>query len=141
MRPIDFAWFYFEGFSYSHAPFSAVTGKVVYANGEPAKKIAAGLVPAFGPGFPNNTYTDEAGKFRGTWFPSGRHRILATTGDPSIRSYRTWYYPGVADSDNASDVSVAEDESIDVGNLDHPNDSAQRRSTGRITRTLTGVSR
>jgi hypothetical protein len=121
MRAVDSGWFYFEGMAYSHAPFSEITGRVLYANGEPATKINVRLEPAFGFS-PDNTDTDEAGKFRATWLPSGRYRIVVDVLDPSIRSYRTWYYPGVLDSDAAEDILITEDKSIDVGSWTVPMD-------------------
>ena len=121
MRAVDSGWFYFEGMAYSHAPFSEISGKVLYANGEPATKINVRLEPAFGFS-PDSTDTDEAGRFRATWLPSGRYRIIVDVLDPSIRSYRTWYYPGVLDSDAAEDVLIAEDETTDVGTWTVPKD-------------------
>jgi hypothetical protein len=121
MRVVDSEWFYFEGRAYSHAPFSEISGKVLYANREPAAKINVRLEPAFGAS-PNNTGTDEVGRFRETWLPSGRYRIVADVFDPSIRTYRTWYYPGVLDSDAARDILLAEDESVDVGTWTVPMD-------------------
>ncbi len=50
MHAIDSGWFYYEGSAHPSAPFSEITGRVLYANGEPAKKVNVGLVAAFGPG-------------------------------------------------------------------------------------------
>lgn len=121
MRAVDTGWFYFEGRAYSRAPFSEISGKVLYANREPATKINVRLEPAFGDS-PNNTATDEVGRFRETWLPSGRYRIVVDVFDSSIRTYRTWYYPGVLDSDAAKDILLAEDENVDVGTWTVPMD-------------------
>jgi hypothetical protein len=121
MRAVDSGWFYFEGRAYSHAPFSEISGKVLYADREPATKINVRLEPAFGES-PNTTDTDEVGRFRETWLSSGRYRIVVAIFDPSIRTYRTWFYPGVLDSDAAKDILLAEDESVDVGTWTVPMD-------------------
>jgi hypothetical protein len=121
MRAVDSGWFYYEGLAYTHAPFSGISGKVIYANGEPAKKIDVSFIPAFGYGG-GYTDTDESGKFHATWLPSGRYRIVANVQDTSIRSDRAWYYPGVLDSDTASDVLVGEGESVDIGTFTVPID-------------------
>jgi hypothetical protein len=118
MHAIDSGWFYYEGSAQSAVPLSEITGKVLYANGEPAKKVNVGLVAAFGSG--GFTDTDQVGRFRATWLPSGRYRVTAGVIDPSIRAYRIWFYPGVLDPDASSEVLVGEDESIDVGTLKVP---------------------
>lgn len=60
MRALDSRWFYYEGLAYTHAPFSEIGGRVIYGNGEPARKVHVGFIPAFGYGG-GSTDTDESG--------------------------------------------------------------------------------
>lgn len=134
MHAVDSGWFYYEGLAYTHAPFSEISGKVIYGNGEAAKKIDISFIPAFGYGA-GYTHTDGSGRFHATWLPSGRYRIFANVLDTSIRSYRAWYYPGVLDSDTASDVLVGEEESVDIGTFTVPIDAPKiDRQTESIAR-------
>lgn len=119
MHAVDSGWFYYEGLAYTHAPFSEISGKVIYGDGEPARKVDVSFIPAFGYGG-GYTDTDESGRFHATWLPSGRYRIAVNVLDSSIRSSRTWYYPGVLDSDTSSDVLVGEEESVDIGTFTVP---------------------
>jgi hypothetical protein len=121
MHAVDSNWFYYEGLAYTHAPVSEISGTVKYGNGEPAKKINISYIRAFGYGG-GFTNTDDSGRFRATWLPSGHYRIVANVIDPSIQSDRAWYYPGVVDSDAASDVLVGEDEGVDMGTFTVPID-------------------
>lgn len=115
MHVVGSGWFYYEGLEiYAHAPFSEIDGRVLYSNGQPATKIDVRLDRAFGFG-PDGTKTAEDGSFRATWVTSGRYRVVTEVFDASIRSYRTWYYPGVSNPELASEFAVAEDQKLDVG--------------------------
>lgn len=59
--------------------------------------------------------TNQRGEFRLTWLVPGKYRMLADVFDPSTRRYRTWFYPGVADEEAASEIEVGEDQKIDAG--------------------------
>jgi hypothetical protein len=51
MRVIGSGCFYYDGFqTYSHPPFSEVSGRVLYANGQPARGIVVRVDRAFGLG-------------------------------------------------------------------------------------------
>lgn len=108
-------WFYYEGWdSYPRAPFSAITGTVLYSNGESASKIDVKL---------NSPYrlssggarTNQIGRFRADWIPSGKYVIGAYVYDVSSDSYRLWYYPGVVDPEEATEFKVGEEQQVDIG--------------------------
>jgi hypothetical protein len=89
---------------------------VLYANGQPARGIVVRVDRAFGLG-PDETKTDKDGRFRATWIPAGRYRIVAEVFNPlsdSYRSYRTWYYPGVSVSEGAAEFLIGEGEKLDL---------------------------
>ncbi len=118
MRAFRDGWFYYEGID-TRPPFSAVSGSLRYANGQPAGDVNVRLERAFG-WSNSSTRTDAHGSFHATWATPGRYRMVVEVFDTGLHTYRTYYYPGDGDPDRAVEIVLGEEESRDVGSWSIP---------------------
>lgn len=100
-----------------------VAGRVIDSQGRPVAKLKVELISAEGPPVSLNNLrarTDRDGRYELTGVPPGRHLVGFGLGSEPDAPYPRTYYPGVADSAQATVVEVGPGQRLELLDLRLP---------------------